>query len=156
MKYTILHLIQKLYRQQKEKNPLPSNFLWVPCFSVQKGPEAAILLCRENEWNDEEIEFIKHLSSTIGHAFGSLSKNNSFISFKFLRNSFLQSGIFVALIASMFISVELSTIGKMEIIPKEANYINSPLNAVAQKIFIENNEAIEINQPIIQFEKVYQ
>ena len=41
----------------------------------------------------------------------------------------------------------------MEIIPKEPNYINSPLNAVAQKIFIENNEAIEINQPIIQLDK---
>ena len=67
----------------KGEKPLPSNFLWVPCFSVQKGPEAAMLLCREDEWNEEEIEFIKHLSSTIGHAFGSLSKNNSFISFKF-------------------------------------------------------------------------
>ncbi len=63
----------------KGEKPLPSNFLWVPCFSVQKGPEAAMLLCRENKWNDEEIEFIKHLSSTIGHAFSSLSKNNSFI-----------------------------------------------------------------------------
>ena len=60
----------------KGEKPLPSNFLWVPCFSVQKGPEAAMLLCREDEWNEEEIEFIKHLSSTIGHAFGSLSKNN--------------------------------------------------------------------------------
>ena len=137
----------------KGEKPLPSNFLWVPCFSVQKGPEAAMLLCRENEWNDEEIEFIKHLSSTIGHAFGSLSKNNSFIGFKFLRNSFLQSAIFLALIASMFIPVELSTIGKIEIIPKEPNYINSPLNAVVQKVLIENNEAIEINQPIIQLEK---
>ena len=45
------------------------------------------------KWEKEEIELIKHLSSTIGHAFGSLSKNNSFISFKFLRNSFLQSFI---------------------------------------------------------------
>ena len=33
-----------------------------------------MLLCREDEWNEEEIEFIKHLSSTIGHAFGSLQK----------------------------------------------------------------------------------
>ena len=53
----------------------------------------------------------------------------------------------------MFIPVTLSTIGKMEIIPEEPNFINSPLNAVVQKVLIENNEVIEINQPIIHFEK---
>ncbi len=138
----------------KGEKPLPSNFLWVPCFSVQKGPEAALLLCREDNWTDEEIEYVKHLSATIGHALGSLTNHNTLMGvFKYLRNSFFQFFILLALIASMFIPVKLSTIGKMEIIPKEPNFINSPLNAVAQKMLIENNEEITINQSIILFEK---
>ena len=138
----------------KGEKPLPSNFLWVPCFSVHTGPAAALLLCRQAQWNEEEIEYLKHLSSTIGHAVASLTKRNSlFRLFSYLRNSFFQFVIFSALLASMFIPVTLSTIGKMEIIPEEPNFINSPLNAVVQKVLIENNEVIEINQPIIHFEK---
>ena len=113
-----------------------------------------MLLCREDNWTDEEIEYVKHLSATIGHALGSLTNHNTLMGvFKYLRNSFFQFFILLALIASMFIPVKLSTIGKMEIIPKEPNFINSPLNAVAQKILIENNEEITINQSIILFEK---
>ena len=49
----------------RDENPLPDQFLWVPCLSTQKGPQAVLLLVRDEEWSEQEIEYIRHLSSCL-------------------------------------------------------------------------------------------
>ena len=56
----------------KDEKILPNKFLWVPCVSATKGNQAALLLVRNDEWSDQEIEYVNHLSSAIGHAMGAL------------------------------------------------------------------------------------
>ena len=73
----------------RDENPLPDQFLWVPCLSTQKGPQAVLLLVRDEEWSEQEIEYIRHLSSSIGHAMG-LSKK--IISSKHLQKLFAKLG----------------------------------------------------------------
>ncbi len=57
----------------KNKN-LPNILILIPIHSPQKGHQGFVAINRESEINDSEIELLKHLSGTFGHAF------NSFIS----------------------------------------------------------------------------
>jgi hypothetical protein len=57
----------------KNKN-LPNILILIPIHSPQKGHQGFVAINKESEINDSEIELLKHLSGTFGHAF------NSFIS----------------------------------------------------------------------------
>ena len=72
----------------KDEKTLPNKFLWIPCISAIKGNQAALLLVRNDEWSDQEIEYVNHLSSAIGHAMGALHKDHPFEKFiKLLKNT---------------------------------------------------------------------
>ena len=137
----------------KNEKPLPPNLLWVPCFSSQRGPQGVMLLMRNEDWTEQEIEFLKHLSSTIGHAIGSFShpKWSSSI-LENIRNKYVQTSIFALIVLAMFLPVTLSTIGQVEVIPKDPDYINSPLDGVIEEILIENNDDISKQQPLLVFD----
>ena len=138
----------------RDENPLPDQFLWVPCLSTQKGPQAALLLVRDEEWSEQEIEYIRHLSNSIGHAMGSLKENNFFeTAAKTIRNTWFQFVVLAGITASMFYPVSLSTIGQAEIVPKDPNVINAPIDGVIKEVFVENNDEVSLNLPLISFEK---
>ena len=138
----------------KGENPIPDKLLWVPCFSNQKGPQAALILARDENWEEQDIEYIRHLSASIGHAMGSLKENNFFeSSIKVFKNTWFQFLIIAGLIASMFIPISLSTVGKSEIVPKDPYVINAPIEGVIQEVFIQNNDNVDIGTTLISFEK---
>ena len=138
----------------KDEKPLPNKFLWVPCISAIKGNQAALLLVRNDEWSEQEIEYLNHLSSAIGHAIGALQKDHPFEKFiKLLKNTFIRFIVVSALIGSMFIPISLSTIGSVEVVPQNPYYINSPLEEVIEEVLVENNDVINDQQRIISFEK---
>ena len=138
----------------KDEKTLPNKFLWIPCISAIKGNQAALLLVRNEEWSDQEIEYVNHLSSAIGHAMGALHKDHPFEKFiKLLKNTFIRFMLLTALVGSMFIPISLSTIGSMEVVPQNPYYINSPLGEVVEDVLVENNDEVKFQQPIISFEK---
>ena len=138
----------------KDEKPLPNKFLWVPCISAIKGNQAALLLVRNDEWSEQEIEYLNHLSSAIGHAIGALQKDHPFEKFiKLLKNTFIRFIVVSALIGSMLIPISLSTIGSVEVVPQNPYYINSPLEEVIEEVLVENNDVINDQQRIISFEK---
>ena len=115
----------------KDEKPLPNKFLWTPCVSALKGNQAALLLVKNSEWSEQEIEYLNHLSSAIGHAMGALQKDHPFEKLiKFLKNTFVRIILTAALIGTMFIPISLSTIGSVEVIPQNPYHINSPLEEV--------------------------
>ena len=65
--------INKKNKLTKNKN-LPNILILIPIHSPQKGHQGFVAINKESEINDSEIELLKHLSGTFGHAF------NSFIS----------------------------------------------------------------------------
>ena len=138
----------------KDEKTLPDKFLWIPCISAIKGNQAALLLVRNEEWSDQEIEYVNHLSSAIGHAMGALHKDHPFEKFiKLLKNTFIRFMLLTALVGSMFIPISLSTIGSMEVVPENPYYINSPIGEVVENVLVENNDEVKFQQPIISFEK---
>ena len=138
----------------KDEKPLPNKFVWAPCVSALKGNQAALLLVKNSEWSEQEIEYLNHLSSAIGHAMGALQKDHPFEKLiKFLKNTFVRIILTAALIGTMFIPISLSTIGSVEVIPKNPYHINSPLEEVIEEVLVENNDVIKFQQPIVSFEK---
>lgn len=138
----------------KDEKPLPNKFVWAPCVSALKGNQAALLLVKNSEWSEQEIEYLNHLSSAIGHAMGALQKDHPFEKLiKFLKNTFVRIILTAALIGTMFIPISLSTIGSVEVIPQNPYHINSPLEEVIEEVLVENNDVIKFQQPIVSFEK---
>ena len=138
----------------KGESPLPDQFLWVPCFSTQKGPQAVLLLVRDESWTEQEIEYIRHLSNSVGHAMGSLKENNFFESAaKLIRKTWFQFLVIAGIVASMFYPVSMSTIGQAEIAPKEPNIINAPIDGVIKEVYVENNDEVNLKTPLLEFEK---
>ena len=138
----------------KGESPLPNQFLWVPCFSTQKGPQAVLLLVRDESWTEQEIEYIRHLSNSVGHAMGSLKENNFFESAaKLIRKTWFQFFVVAGIVASMFYPVSMSTIGQAEIAPKEPNIINAPIDGVIKEVYVENNDEVNLETPLLEFEK---
>ena len=138
----------------KGEDPLPNQFIWVPCHSSQKGMQAVLILNRNESWTEQEIEYLRHLGTTIGHAMGSLLTKNIFEKmFTIMRSAFFQFILFSGIIASMFIPVSLSVIGQAEIIPNNPSIINAPIDGVIDEILVDNNDKVSKQTPLVNFEK---
>jgi hypothetical protein len=138
----------------KGEDPLPNQFMWVPCHSSQKGMQAILVLNRNESWTEQEVEYLRHLGTTIGHAMGSLVDKNIFEKmFTIMRSAFFQFILFSGIIASMFIPVSLSVIGQAEIIPNNPSIINAPIDGVIDEILVDNNDKVSKQTPLVNFEK---
>jgi hypothetical protein len=144
---------EEIISDSDHHNYIPSHLVWVPCASVHKGKEGILILTKNTEWTSEEIELLKHISGTIGYAL-SLFLNKNILSsiFKFFVKGWFQFLIAITLIAAMFVNVSLSTLGPAEIIPQKAIFITSTIDGVIKEIKVENNDQIEIDQPLVEFE----
>ena len=109
-----------------------------------------MILARDENWEEQDIEYIRHLSLSIGHAMGSLKENNFFeSSIKVFKNTWFQFLIIAGIVASMFIPISLSTVGKSEIVPKDPYVINAPIEGVIQEVFTQNNDEVYIGTTLI-------
>ena len=68
--------LAKNIKQTKPKN-LPDKILFIPIMSPQRGLQGYLLLARQEEFTDSDIELARHLSVTYGHAFNSFLKDIS-------------------------------------------------------------------------------
>ena len=80
---------------------------------------------------------------------GSLKENNFFESTaKLIRKTWFQFLVIAGIVASMFYTVSMSTIGQAEIAPKEPNIINAPIDGVIKEVLVKNSDPVEFNQPL--------
>ena len=127
----------------KNKN-LPNILILIPIHSPQKGHQGFVAINKESEINDSEIELLKHLSGTFGHAF------NSFISTFPIKESIKKyfSGknkwkTIVIILLIIFFPVSMTTTAPVEVVAKNPSLITAPFNGVIKKIIVNNNDTVE-------------
>ena len=127
----------------KNKN-LPNILILIPIHSPQKGHQGFVAINKESVINDSEIELLKHLSGTFGHAF------NSFISTFPIKESIKKyfSGknkwkTIVIILLIIFFPVSMTTTAPVEVVAKNPSLITAPFNGVIKKIIVNNNDTVE-------------
>ena len=127
----------------KNKN-LPNILILIPIHSPQKGHQGFVAINKESVINDSEIELLKHLSGTFGHAF------NSFISTFPIKESIKKyfSGknkwkTIVIILLIIFFPVSMTTTAPVEVVAKNPSLITAPFDGVIKKIIVNNNDTVE-------------
>ena len=136
----------------KIKN-LPNTLLLVPIYSPQKGHQGFIAINRENKFLDSEIELLRHIAGTFGHAF------NTFIStfpiIEFFKKHFFGKGkwrIIIIIVLVLIIPVSMTTTAPVEVIAKNPSLITAPFSGVIKRILPNNNDNIHSGDLLVLLE----
>lgn len=135
----------------------PSNLVYLPLKSMKDYTESnyILLLFKEDEWLENDILILKHLSSSLAYFLFAMRSCGIFQTLKKLsfKNKYLKY-VLIFIIALMFLPVRLSVLAPLEVEAKNPYVVTSPLNAVIEEVKIFPNEKIEKNQLIVKFDDV--
>ena len=147
--------LQDFARDQNLVQPqnMPSVILVLPLYSAQHGKQGLLILCRDQAFTENEIELLRHMSSTYGHAYNSFRSHSFIFS---LQNIFWGGKIkwFVLLVITgcLFLPVTMTTTSPIEVIPKDPTIITSPYDAVIKEIVVHNNDTVNKNDLLVLLE----
>ncbi len=144
----------KTLKIAKPKN-IPQFILCVPIFSPQKGLQGYLILSRNDPFQENENELVRHLASTYGHAFNTFLINYSIVDF--LKKNF--SGvkgwiIFIAIILIFLIPVKITSTAPVEVVAKNPFIVTSSFDGVVKKIEVNNNDKINLGDLLVRLEDI--
>ncbi|MBL4731672.1 MAG: efflux RND transporter periplasmic adaptor subunit [Rhizobiaceae bacterium] len=136
--------------------PFP-NLLWVPFINRQKELAGGMLLTREQEWPEADIEIARQLAETFQHAKALLIAEGQKTSK--LRLSSLMKRKYAVIAAVLCLGalafpVSMSTLAPFEIKASDSFIVSAPVEGVIDKILVNPGEKIAVGQPIIRFSDI--
>ena len=147
-----LDIISKKIKVKKPKN-IPGNILCIPILSPQRGLQGYLLLTRNQNFIENEIELTRHLAVTYGHAFNTFISDFSFKNF--LKKNLIGTNawkVIVLIIVISIIPIKITSTAPVEVIPKNPVLITSPFEGVVKKIVVNNNDKINSGDLLVLLE----
>lgn len=147
--------LQNFAREQNLVQPqnMPSVILVLPLYSVQYGLQGLLVLCRNQTFTENEIELLRHVSGTYGHAFNSFRSHSFVFS---LRNFFGEGKVkwfaLLIIVGCLFLPVTMTATSPVEVIPKDPTIITSPYDAVIKEIVVRNNDSVNKRDLLVLLE----
>ena len=147
--------VDKISRSLKIKKPknIPDNILLIPIFSPQKGLQGFLIKTRNEKFNDNEVELVRHLSVTYGHAYNTFLTDFSIKDF--LKKNFTGKRSWIIILSIIFILVipiKITSTAPVEVVPKNPRLITAPFDGVVKNIIVNNNDKINSGDLLIQIE----
>lgn len=118
-----------------------------------RGRLGLLLLFRASTWSTSEIQLLKHLAGTMGHALFALERRRLFQRFWrdiTRRPVFVLS--LVALIGVLWIPVRLSVLAPVEVVPKNPRVIAAPINGAIKQVAVLPNQRVSPDELLVEFE----
>jgi len=144
--------ISKSLKIKKPKN-IPNYILQVPLFSPQEGFQGFLVLSKNENFSESEIDLLTHLASTFGHAITFFKKDISV--FKFLKKTFSGKGFWTAIIIFVIVSlipVKIKSTAPVDVIPSSPKLITAPFDGVVKNIVINNNDKVKVGDLVVLLE----
>ena len=144
--------ISKSLKIKKPKN-IPNYILQVPLFSPQEGFQGFLVLSKNENFSESEIDLLTHLASTFGHAITIFKKDISI--FKFLKKTFSGKGFWTAIIIFVIVSlipVKIKSTAPVDVIPSSPKLITAPFDGVVKNIVINNNDKVKVGDLVVLLE----
>jgi len=123
---------------------LPAWGLLVPLADPHGGEaRGALLLAREQPWQEGENRLVGELSDVYGHAWAALSgKRRRPWHILLRRDRRATAAVVLTLFAVMWIPVPQSALAPAEIVPLEPTVVRAPLDGVVERIVVQPNQEV--------------
>lgn len=132
----------------------PSNAIWVPITAPGRKINAALILCKDEEWSEGEIALLSYLSNAASHAWLALENSKTpRLGAKFSKlNSKKRWVISLLILVVSLIPVHQTTLAPAEIIPKNPTMIRAGMDGVIDTMEVEPNQAIATGQTLVRLD----
>lgn len=132
---------------------LPEHGLWLT-LPAPTGGHTALVLFREESWNEAEIHLLSYLADAYGHALALAEAGNPAIPWqkrlKVRKAQFIIGGI---LLLALFFPIRQSVLAEAEVIPSKPNLVRAPLEGVVETFYVQPNETVKVGQKLFSLDK---
>ncbi|SJM93275.1 efflux RND transporter periplasmic adaptor subunit [Crenothrix polyspora] len=131
---------------------LPEHGLWIPLITPN-GSQYGLVLLRESEWTESEMQLVGYLAETYGHALALAAAGPPVRSWwDRLSSKKLQLLIVGALLAAACYPVRQAVLAEAEVIPVKPNLVRAPLEGVIETFYVQPNEVVKVGQKLFSLD----
>jgi HlyD family secretion protein/Biotin-lipoyl like len=132
---------------------LPARGLFLPLAGADGVPRAALLLAREQPWQEGDGRLAGELADAYGHAWAALAGAPR-RSWRALvtRDRRATAAAALAIFAAMWVPVRQSALAPAEIVPLDPFVVRAPLDGVIDHIVVQPNQQVAPGQLLLTLE----
>ena len=128
----------------------PPHGLWLPLTAPDGRRLGALLLARDQDWSDAEIQFLNELCHAYGHALACFVKAGRGTAWRPTRAAWIAGALAVAVAA--VIPVPLTVLAPAEMVAAHPAVVRSPLDGVIDRFHIAPNAPVAEGAPLFDLD----
>lgn len=126
------------------------EFIWLPLRLSDDTVFGGVLLARETPWRDADKVIARRLTETFSHAWVALIGERR-LRTKGRTRKFVVTAALACISIAMLIPVSITALAPAEVIPANPFVVTAPIDGVIDKVFVDPNARVALNQPLIKF-----
>ncbi|KAF0812136.1 hypothetical protein IGB42_03413 [Andreprevotia sp. IGB-42] len=133
---------------------LPAHALWLPLKDRSGHLEGALLLAREQPFDEHELAVLTELTHAYGHALAAFHPAQPLAdrAKALLRPGRNRRRVLLALLACCLIPMRLTVLAPAEVSPLDPFLVRAPLDGVIDKIYIRPNQPVAVSTPLFSLD----
>ncbi len=129
---------------------LPDYGLWLPLSAPDGRRLGAVLLARDDEWGDSDIQFLAELAHAYGHALAYYLKAGEATAWRPTRMTWIVGALAVAVVAA--IPVPLTVLAPAEMVAAHPAVVRAPLDGVIDRFHVAPNAPVAEGAPLFDLD----
>ncbi|MGE0564987.1 MAG: efflux RND transporter periplasmic adaptor subunit [Pseudolabrys sp.] len=132
---------------------LPAHALWLP-LKGPDGPLGALLLAREDGWDESEGHLLQELADGYAHAWRRFGRGGRWLSFGKLRSAptLARLAALAAVSLLLLVPVRLSALAPAEVVALEPTVVRAPLEGVVDELVVKPNAVVQEGQLLLKLD----
>lgn len=127
---------------------LPAHGLWLPLVAGRGQRLGALLLARDEPWNDAELHLLSYLADAYGHAWAGLLGKRAKAPSPWGRRV-IPTLVVAALIGACFLPVTQSVLAPAEVIAEKPAIVRSPIDGIVDRFLVAPNQPVTIDEILL-------
>ena len=132
---------------------LAPQTLWCPLSRPDGRLLGALLLSRDDAWEEPERILAERLADSLGHAWGALAASTGKPVLERLRPSLVFTLVMALAVGALFLPVRQSVLAPAEVTAREPVVVSAPMDGVISNFHISPNQQAAKDDPLFSFEE---
>jgi hypothetical protein len=132
---------------------LPAHALWIPLQSDANNQLGALLLARDEAWNDGERHIVQEVADGYSQAWaGFQGRRRPVLSRLWSRRRAIQIGILFWAFVALWLPIPLSALAPAEVVPFKPEIVRAPLEGVVDHFVVAPNAPVHEGQLLLELD----